>query len=387
MDVIRDEVTRYATDTRHRPHQYETPQQIAQVMRKMLASHIRVVPWGAVYLHVSPGDYQRIIKRSAPLELGTRVAPPAEFYAALPDHIERSSKENDGIYEAFCEHVYPELKKPSYERSYDTTKDEQRALAIFLSQATNGDTRQVINKLYPDDKRERERVYDATIAYGPLKDKHDSNDAVAKELGYFLRSLYFPNVENGQLYIVEPLPTLTPTEKDAPQDDSLVQKEPSLTPSTVQWALPLREERSSPLGALKVWKEQHALSALFPFKKAAKQMITCYYAPHHINEALLGKALGKFQHVEDLLDAERTKELIKESDVAQAYKQLISEASDETLSSLLGVPQVESFVQTLIDETPRVQLEKWTKQDVLTMFMSKHREDLPKEFLQKMMLL
>lgn len=397
MDAIRDEVTRYAVDTKHRPHQYETADQVAHVMRKMIASHMRVVPWGAVYLHVSPGDYQRVVKRT-PFDLGQRVAPPAEFYAALPAHVEREpSKQAEGIYEAFSEHIYPELRKSPYERSENAAKDQQKALALFISQATDGNTREVVNLLYPDDsaKRERERVYDAVVSYGPLKHEYDTDEAVAREMGYFLRSMYFPDVENGKLYIVEPLDNREQEYTDAMETEAARAKTATTTGSSseIQWAVPDQERVVIPLDdnkSVQAWKTQHALSPMFSSEKAAKQMLTQYHTTSSENDYedifQQGVVLGKFQHANDLLEGEAVRALVSEEDVAHAYRALLSQASPESIDTLMQVPQVKSFVDSLVHDMPRSQLEKLTRQDVLTMFMGAKREEgLSKEFIKQMM--
>jgi len=386
--VVRDEVTRYALDTKHRPHQYETPQQISHVMRKMLASHIRAVPWNAVYLHVSPGDYHRVVQRIAPMDLGQRVPPPAEFYAQLPHQVERSqSNDKDGIYAAFCEHIYPELKKVPYERSPQAAEDQKKALAIFLSKATNGDTRRVINLLYPaeETRDERERVYDATINYGPLKHEHDSEEAVARELGYFVRTMHFPDVESGKLYIVEPTPEIVEPVRDAPP------LEKRMSSSPITWTpAPKKDNTSAELDSnpsIQKWKELHALGATFPSHKAAKQMLAQYHAPHDVEDdnSHLLPALGKYQHPNDLLEGDAVREVVSEQDVAHAYKMLLDGSTPEALTALMSTPQVQSFVDQLVYETPRTQLEKLTQQDVLSLFMQSHYRSsggVSKEFIK-----
>ena len=190
-------VTDFAVTTKHRPHQYETPQQTNEIARKMLASSIRAVPWQDVYRFVSPGDMQRIVTRIKPLDLGTMCAPPAEYYLDLSQRVvhNRDTSRAD-VLDSFEEHVFPSIKK----------KDKNTPLALFLCKASNGDVRSLENSIWPgyENKKQREHIYDAIKSYGSKKHKDDSVAVVARFIGFIIRNIHFPEIEDGSIFMVEP---------------------------------------------------------------------------------------------------------------------------------------------------------------------------------------
>jgi len=273
---LRDQITQFAVDTRHRPHQYATAQQNAAIARKMIAAHVRAVPWQAVQSYVSPGDMKRIVERIKPADLSMRAPLPAEFYGDLVTSAQYNG-DSDGIYESFVESVYPSLGA-HYEDTSDMKLCRQKAVALYLAQATGADTRQVVHQLYPnsEDSDERERVYDAIIAYGPLKHERDTEEAVARELGTFIQNLSFPDIDAERVYIVEPVQQQR-TEEDTKEVKTT--KKPTSS-SGIKWAKHVETTSENEQNeGVDQWKAKHALSALFPFEKAAKQLVIMYHAP------------------------------------------------------------------------------------------------------------
>ena len=351
MSVVQREVARFAGDTRHRASHYETAEQSAMLIRKMLATHIRAVPWQGVYMHVSPDDFGRMKKRAEPLDLGARLAPPAEFYVDLANHVDTEWNQ-DGVYNDFVEKVNP----------------GEHSIVLYLAKATDADTRRVVNQLYSDGDQ-KERVYNAMVAYGPLKHKHDTEREVTREIGEFIRNLTFPKINCGEMYLMEPVES---NHVETPVNARDV-------PVSHTWAkYPESNTRYKDNVSVAQWKTKHGLNPTFPSRKAAKQMITMYYAPDHSH--LLGsKCLGKFQHADDLLsDAQ---EWCSAQDVASAYKDLLGGATEENIETLWNTPQVTSFVEDLVRQTPTSKLNKLSKHDVLVMMMQQQRNTLQANFV------
>lgn len=365
MDVLKDEVTRFAVDTRHRPHQYETPHQVEALMHKMLASHIRAVPWKGVYLHVSPSDLNRVVARTAPLNIGMRAAPLPPFYVALKDRASFIKPIADGIYHDFKQHVYPKLG-PLYEDTDEMKQQRRNTIALYLAKATDADIRGVVKQLYPNDdqRHEKERVYDAVIDYGPLRHELDTDIAVSRELGAFITNLSFPEINSGDLYIVEPIHEKSPEEDPRDEITTVIP-----TPSAINWATPTPKDTQKSLKenkSITEWKSKHALGANFPAKHVAKQMITMYYAPQYAPQ-IGNEYLGKFQHPADLI--KDPQHWCSQEDVTNAYKDLLSDAPSTTVNMMWNLPQVQSYAQSIINTTPTRELEKMSKHDILALYM------------------
>lgn len=344
-------VTSFAVDTKHRPHQYETPAQTSEIARKLLASSIRCVPWKDVYKFVSPGDMNRIIRRIKPMDLGDLNAPDASFYSDLRDRIVHNRDINDeGLLDSFEDHVFPKLS-PLYDQSNADKQTRKDALVLFLCKAANGDVRSLVNTIWPnfEERNEKERVYNAIQSFGSLVDSDDDKQEVAREIGFLIRNLHFPEIDDGSIFLVEPVK----------YEERAINRNPSSAPPPLEMPEPEWNDsmdidcrKLDDNIKLKEWKEKHAIDARFSSKNSAKQLLTMYYAPECKHS--LKDYLGKYQTCEDLLDCNDFD--ISDSEVNDLWTQLIVESDD--ITPLMETPQMNEFVDSHVKDRSQLTQKK-----------------------------
>ena len=359
-------VTQFAVDTKHRPHQYETPQQTNEIARKMIAASVRVVPWGDVYKYVSPGDMKRIMRRIKPLDLGEMAPPLHNFYKDLSNVvIHNRDYENESVLDAFEEKVYPQLGA-SYDDSEEEKSLRKNALVLFLARCANADVRSLVNSLYPnyEDKQERERVYDA-IQEHEILDKDDNPADVARDIGFLIRNLYFPTIEDGSLYLVEPI------KYEAPKSIEHVEIESIPEPD---W----KEEEDQEINLdenidVKEWKRRHALDSRFSSKNVAKQILTMYYAPECKTSLKSNSLLGKYQTCDDLDTEYITR------NISELWNGLLQDKS-KSIESLMETPQIVDFVKEHVRDKSQT-----TKVGALKDFIQKKAQEIDATFVGAML--
>lgn len=342
---------RWAQNTKHRPHQYETPAQLEAIARKMLASHIRAVPWQNVYAMVSPGDLTRVQQRCRPYDMGSTKAPPAEFFKDLSKNISL-----DGTHVCF-DHFREALN----------VENDGRALSLFLGVAMHADPHDLIEALYTESAEpNKKQLYNSIIAY-PLAHEKDDLRQVAQDIGFVLRGLSFGDIRDGTIYLVEPLPASLVQEDTRTTDD--FKKEPLeyASPQPKSWSTVDEASLRNNI-AVDEWKDAHGLNRNFCSRKAAKQLLGMHFAPSH--HKLLTPVLGKYQKAEDLSASFKG----KAQDIRQAWNTLMEHGGAD---KMWKTKAIQSFVQKLEKVTPRSELEKLSKKDVIEKYMAAEKPFTP----------
>ena len=350
MQVLRDEMERFAKDTRHRPRQYETEEQTAHVLRKMIAAHIRCVPWDNVYLHVSPGDYNRVKERIKPARIEDRAPPSPEFFQALGTQAIPTRACATGLL-------------ADYGDAIGETDEPGNVLSLYLCRASKGDVRMLCNALYTTNSVKREHVYDQVVSSaGYVKHPAESTNVVARDLGSLISSLAFESITDGSLYL-----STAGSAPSLPLGRSM-DSVPSPATGIVFSEAPTEQVEWSMHG----WKEHQVLSPLFSDKNAAKQLFVVHHAPEATHLLEKHQALGRFQQLGDLASAPTTAIA-----AASAYQSLVAQAAPAAVQRLWDTPTIQKYVQHLCSTTPAHQLASLSKQDILGLYMQQKHERLP----------
>lgn len=284
-------IARFADQTGHRPHQYESPAQVKQMLQKCLAAQVRATPWQDVFYHISPADMRRVEVRSnaAGQPVEKMPPPPVQFYTDLAKEI-RLFVPRDSVALHFAETLFP---------GYDhTTKGDAQIGALFLAAAHGADTRQLLREIY-NDRDTVNRLSSAISHYAWPAPK-----IAAHGIAQIIKAAKFPGIEEGTLFVLPPNTLAEGAEErfasrtgpEAPPAQSalsLLENDPKDV-LIAHWG-PAEESVLRGNKRIIDWKRVHGIHHVFPSRSVAKQMIIAEKAPSEIPLLQERNLLGRWQ--------------------------------------------------------------------------------------------